>query len=146
MSKSDPDVHGAMGFDPNSFKLVWRCYQFLYGFLANDHLPRVLPHSRLSANDKGANEVKPGAVHRSPGTCFTAEGNPRKHQLGDRLMKTVRPAIASNPVHYHQMTARSHGTSGKEKEEERKEGVKSFTLVSSETYCHWSQELKKKTH
>ena len=49
MSKSDPDVHGAMGFDPNSFKLVLRCYQFLYGFLANDHLPRVSRQPHLSA-------------------------------------------------------------------------------------------------
>ena len=29
--------------------------------------------SRLSANDKGDNEVKPGAVHRSPGIYLTAE-------------------------------------------------------------------------
>ena len=27
------------------------------------------------------------AVHRSPGICLTAEENPRKPQLGDRLMK-----------------------------------------------------------
>ena len=35
-------------------------------------------------NDKG-NEMIAGAVHRSPG--LTAEENPRKPQLGDRLMK-----------------------------------------------------------
>ena len=34
--------------------------------------------SRRSANDKGDNEVKPGAVHRSPGICLTAEENPWK--------------------------------------------------------------------
>ena len=28
-----------------------------------------------------------GVVHRSPGICLTAEENPRKPQLGDRLMK-----------------------------------------------------------
>ena len=28
-----------------------------------------------------------GAVYRSPGICLTAKENPRKPQLGDRLMK-----------------------------------------------------------
>ena len=39
------------------------------------------------ANDKGDNEMILGAVHRSPGICLTAEENPIKPQLGDRLMK-----------------------------------------------------------
>jgi len=39
------------------------------------------------ANGKGDNEMILGAVHRSPGICPTAEENPRKPQLGDRLMK-----------------------------------------------------------
>ena len=34
------------------------------------------------ANDKGDNEI-----NRSPGNYLTADENPRKHQLGDRLMK-----------------------------------------------------------
>ena len=38
------------------------------------------------ANDKG-DEILRGAVHRSPGTCLTAEENPGEPQLGDRLMK-----------------------------------------------------------
>ena len=38
------------------------------------------------ANDKG-DETILGAVHRSPGICLTAEENPRKPQLEDRLMK-----------------------------------------------------------
>ena len=33
------------------------------------------------------NEMILGAVHKSPGICFTAEENPRKPQLGNRLMK-----------------------------------------------------------
>ena len=37
------------------------------------------------ANDKGDNEVILGAVHKSPG--LTAEGNPRKPHLRNRLMK-----------------------------------------------------------
>ena len=40
------------------------------------------------ANDKGDNEMILGAVHRSPGICLIAEENPRKPQLGDRLMKS----------------------------------------------------------
>ena len=38
-------------------------------------------------NDKGDNAMILGAVHRSPGICLTAEENPRKPQLEDRLMK-----------------------------------------------------------
>ena len=34
------------------------------------------------ANGKGDNEMILGAVHRSPGICFTAEENPRKPLLG----------------------------------------------------------------
>ena len=39
------------------------------------------------ANDKGDNEMVPGAVHRSPGICLTAEENSGKPQAGDLLMK-----------------------------------------------------------
>ena len=38
------------------------------------------------ANDKGDNEMIPGAVHRSLGICITAEENSGKSQLGHRLM------------------------------------------------------------
>ena len=38
-------------------------------------------------NDKGDNEMVPGAVIRSPGNCLTTERNPRKLQLGVRMMK-----------------------------------------------------------
>ena len=78
-----------------SFKLVCRCHQLLSGFLDNDHLPRV---SRQSPNDKGDNEVKPRALHRSPGNCLKAEENHGKPQLGDRLIRDVWPVIASNGV------------------------------------------------
>ena len=54
------------------------------GFLAEGHLSRVL---RLFANEEGDNEMIPGTVHRSPGMCLTAEENPGKTQLGNRLMK-----------------------------------------------------------
>ena len=41
------------------------------------------------ANDKGDNEIILWAVHKSTGICLTAEENPRKTQLGDRLMMDV---------------------------------------------------------
>ena len=34
-------------------------------------------------------EMIVGTVHRSPSICLTAEKNPRKLQLGDRLMKVL---------------------------------------------------------
>ena len=37
------------------------------------------------ANDKGDNEMIPGAVDRSPGICLIEE-NPEKPQLGDRMI------------------------------------------------------------
>ena len=46
---------------------------------------------RLSANYKGDNAMIPEAVPRSPGIYFMTEENPEKPQLGDRLMKAVRP-------------------------------------------------------
>ena len=39
-----------------------------------------------------------GAVHNSPAIYLTAEENSGKLQLGDRLMKVVRPVIASNVI------------------------------------------------
>ena len=37
---------------------------------SQSHLPRVSCWSRLSADDKGDNEMLPEAVHRSPGICL----------------------------------------------------------------------------
>ena len=48
------------------------------------YLPRVSRQSRLSANDKGNNEMIPGAVHRSHGIYLTAEKTPGIPQLEDR--------------------------------------------------------------
>ena len=45
-------------------------YKRLSAFLTIDHLPRV---SHQSLNDKDDSEVKPGAVHRSPGIYLAAE-------------------------------------------------------------------------
>ena len=52
------------------------------GVLANDHIPRVFPQTRLSVNDKGDNEVLPRAAHKPPGIYLKAEENFRKTQLG----------------------------------------------------------------
>ena len=49
--------------------------------------------------------MTPGAVHRSPGICLTAEENPGKTWLGERLIKAMRPVIVSNGVPYLQITS-----------------------------------------
>ena len=60
------------------------------------------------ANDKGDNEMIPGAVHRPPRICLTARRP---------SMKAVRPVIASNRVPYLQIRlVGSHSTSGNQKE------------------------------
>ena len=63
-------VLGAIVCGHKSFRLAWRCHQLLSGFLAKGHFSQF---SRLLANDKGDNEMIPGAVHRSPGICLRAE-------------------------------------------------------------------------
>jgi hypothetical protein len=47
----------------------------------------LAPSVTSVTNDKGNNEMMPGAVHRCNGIYLTAEKNPGKPQLGDRLMK-----------------------------------------------------------
>ena len=60
------------------------------------------------------------AVHRYPGIFLTAEENPEKPQLGDSLMKTERPVIASNGIPYLQMSSvGSYSTSEREKERKK---------------------------
>ena len=63
------------GHRPNIFMVLWQCYQLLSVFLANENLSQVLRQSHLSASNKGDNEVKQGAGHRSPGVGW---GNPWK--------------------------------------------------------------------
>jgi hypothetical protein len=67
-----------------------------------------------------------GAEHRSPGIYLTAEGDPVKLQLGDCLMKAVRPEIASNVIPCLQMrSVGSYSTSGREKKG-KKDGMGVF--------------------
>ena len=72
-------------------------------FLAKDQLPRMSRQSRLSANEKRENDMTPEVVDRYPDIRLTAEKNRRKPRLGDRLMKVMRPVIASNGVPFLQM-------------------------------------------
>ena len=73
--------------------------------------PRVT--SVTSIANKGDNEMIQGAVHRFPGICPRAEGNPGKPP--DE--QAVRPVIASNGTPFLQMrSVGSHSTPGREKE------------------------------
>ena len=56
---------------------------------ATSSSPGLRPLAPSVTNDIGDNEMIPGAMHRSPGICLTAEENPRKPQLGDHLMKEL---------------------------------------------------------
>ena len=77
-------------------------------FLANGHLPRV---SCLLANDKGANDVEIGAVHRSLGIYLTAEESPGKPQLED-----YAASHCFGWAHYLQMmSVGSYSMSGRKK-------------------------------
>ena len=73
--------------------------------------------SRLSADDNGDNKLIPEAMYRFPRLYFKAEENPRKPQLGDRLMKDMRPVIASDAVPCRQMIAVEAGREKEEKKE-----------------------------
>ena len=77
----------------------------------------IVPNVTSVANNKGDNEMIPGAVHRSPGIRLTAEENPVKLQLGPPDEGAVRPFIPSNGVPYLQMrSVGSHSTRGREEE------------------------------
>ena len=58
------------------------------------------------------------AEHRFPGICLTAEENPRKPQIGDRLMKGLcdqsSPQMGSISLQMRSVV--SHSTLGREKE------------------------------
>ena len=77
----------------------------------------LTPSVASVANDKGDNEMILGLCTDLLGFTLQQRKNPRKPQLGDRLMKAVRPVIASYGVPFLQM--RSVGqlsTSGRENE------------------------------
>ena len=61
-----------MELQPKELKESVAVHHLLSGFLSEAYLPRV---SYQSTNDKGDNEMIPGAVHRSPGIYLTSEEN-----------------------------------------------------------------------
>ena len=67
---------GAIGCSHKSVKLRWRCRQLLSAFLANGHLAGMSHQSRRLTNDKGDNDMRPGAMHSSPGIYLTSKENP----------------------------------------------------------------------
>ena len=80
-----------MGCNQKNFKLVWQCHQFLSGFLAKGHLPRVSRQSRRSLmkwTRRLCTDLLALRMKKTPG----------KPLLGDRLMKIVRPVIASDGI------------------------------------------------
>ena len=82
--------------------------------------------SRLSLNDKGYNEVKPGTLDISLDIYLMAEKKTGKPQLGDRVMKAVRQVIASNGAFYLQMTSVGSQIAQHVKEGEKKKRMGEF--------------------
>ena len=82
-----PAVHGAMGCGQK--KLLVRVAVPPAPVWVPSQKPLVPTVASITsvANGKGDNEMIQGAVHRSTGICLTAEENPRKPQLAERLMK-----------------------------------------------------------
>ena len=85
----------------------------------------LAPRVTSVTNDKGGNEIIPGAVHRCPSSCLMAEVNPGKPQLGDRLLKGL--CDYSSPqmgVPYLEINSIcSHSTSGRAKEGKKECGL-----------------------
>jgi hypothetical protein len=77
--------HHSASCGQKSFRLVKRCHQLLSEFLANGHLPQESRQSRLSANLKRDNELKPGSMHRSLGIYLMVDENSGNSQLGGLL-------------------------------------------------------------
>ena len=93
-------VYQLLSMDPwaaakKSFKLVWRCLEFLPGFLAKGNLPWVW---RQSANYKDDDAQISWHLHYSWGKY-------RKNSAWRYSVKAVWPAITSNGVHYLQSTS-----------------------------------------
>ena len=84
-------VHGAMGCGQKKKKLSVNVAVPLVPVRFPSQRPLAPSVASVTsvANDKGDNEMNLVAVYRSPGICLTAEENPRKPQLRDRLMKEL---------------------------------------------------------
>ena len=82
-----PVVHGAMGFGRKKLPVSVAVPPAPVRIPSQRPLAPSFASVTTVANDKGDNEMILGTVHISPGICLTPEENPRKLQLGDRLMK-----------------------------------------------------------
>ena len=70
-------------------------------------------------------------MHISAGNYVMDQGNPRKPQLRDSLMKAVGTVIASNVVPYLQMTSvEFHNTSRREKEGKKEQQYQEFMSLN----------------
>ena len=76
----------------------------MYDFLGKGYMPRV---SHLSANGRGNNEIIPELCIDPLTFTLRLRKSPKKTRQGERLMKAVRPIIASNraPVVHGAMEA-----------------------------------------
>ena len=79
-------VHGAMGCGQKKRSVILAVPPAPVRVHNQMSLAPIVASVTSVANDKGDNEMILKAVHRSPGICLTAEENPRKPELGDRLM------------------------------------------------------------
>ena len=111
-------IHGATGCSKKSFKQIWQCHQLLSGFPSQ----KSLVPSIMSV----ANEMIPGTAHRSPGIWLIAEKNPRKPQLGDRLIKGLydwsSPQMGSLKSKWGQCDRTAH-QGGRRKERRKGRGI-----------------------
>ena len=114
------------GLQPKKSWLVWQCHQIpllwaLYLKCHDSHICLLLI--------KVIMRWYWGLVHRSPDIYLIAE---------ERLMKAVRPAIASNGISYIQLRSiGSHCTSGREKEGNQ-EKVGTLRFISSVRSGCWT--------
>ena len=92
----------------------------------------------MAANDKNENEVILAPVHRSLGIYLTAQEKSGKPQLGDRLLKVVRPDVAANGIPYFQIMSLASWERKKKGETERIKSERATYLASRNTSLNMS--------
>ena len=90
-TEGKPAFHGAISCSKKRFKLVWRCHQLLFGFLAKSHLPEYQVR-HLSKEGKSAITLE---------DCMEADFELR-HTMSQLYtvfpLKYVGPGVLKNPV------------------------------------------------
>ena len=99
---------------------MWRCHQLLSGVLGNGHLPRVQRQSRLSASDKGENDIIQRTLVQISWHLTYSRGTLRKTSARGPSMRAVRSVIASNGVPYLQLMSVGSSVCW----EERRKGIR----------------------